>query len=54
MQNADRMHRLIITQKSDLDTLDDSLAPFINGARESFGRTQNSKNKAERNSLTII
>lgn len=44
------VHSLIITQKADLDTLDDSLASFINKARESFGRVQN---KAQGSALTI-
>lgn len=47
------VHRLIITQKAHLGTLDDFLASFINKARESFGRTQNSKSKAEDSTLTI-
>lgn len=51
--NVRGVHRLIITQKADLDTLDDSLASFINRAREPFGRTQNSNSKAEGSPLTI-
>lgn len=47
------VHSLIITQKADLDTLDDSLASFINKARESFGRVRNSKSKAQGSALTI-
>ena len=47
------VHSLIITQKADLDTLNDSLASFINKARESFGRAQNSKSVAEGSPLTI-